>query len=367
MPAIAVPTSASERALLTRAVGQFRSLLGDAILRASVEVTPTMRSHDPGFDALLRTGKTRFALEVKTSTGTGPVLAAATRLSRITEALRPRGHIPLLAVPYMGNVGRGICRQHGVSWLDLAGNADITAPGLRISIEGKPNPNPRRGRPPSVFAPKSSRIVRWLLINSGKHVTQRELADHTGLDEGFTSRIVASLLSQGFIHRGTDAVVRAADPTALLDAWRAEYDFSRHTILRGHVPARQAGDTAGRLSAELRDRHGSKFALTGLAAAWQYSTVAAYRLTTAYLRYPPAQAFLDRLSFREAAEGANLWLVYPNDPGVFDGQRTADDLAFVHPIQAYLDLKGHPERSDEAAAELRTYIKHMFAEAKHAS
>lgn len=50
--------------------------------------------------------------------------------------------------------------------------------------------------------------------------------------------------------------------------------------------------------------------------------------------------------------GANVWLVVPKDVGVFHGQRKVEDIQCVHPVQVYLDLKGHPERATEAADEL---------------
>lgn len=63
------------------------------------------------------------------------------------------------------------------------------------------------------------------------------------------------------------------------------------------------------------------------------------------------------MGFREEARGANLWLVIPNDQGVFDGSDDISKIAHcVHPVQAYVDLKAHPERAQEAAAELRSRL-----------
>lgn len=47
------------------------------------------------------------------------------------------------------------------------------------------------------------------------------------------------------------------------------------------------------------------------------------------------------------------WLVVPKDAGVFHGSRDLDGLRCVHPVQAYLDLQGHPERSEEASESVR--------------
>jgi len=67
----------------------------------------------------------------------------------------------------------------------------------------------------------------------------------------------------------------------------------------------------------------------------------------------PSATLLAALSFREESRGANVWLVVPNDDGVFQGTQTKEELVCVHPVQVYLDLKGHPERSAEAADRLR--------------
>jgi hypothetical protein len=80
-----------------------------------------------------------------------------------------------------------------LSWIDLSGNAHIKAPRLLIHVEGRRNRFKNVGRPVNVFAPKSARIVRQLLIEPGKGYNQRELSQITGLDEGHTSRIVRRL------------------------------------------------------------------------------------------------------------------------------------------------------------------------------
>ena len=96
-----------------------------------------------------------------------------------------------------------------------------------------------------------------------------------------------------------------------------------------------------------------EYAATGLAAAWVLTRFAAFRLTTIYLANDPPPSLRKSLGFREDPRGANLWLVAPNDNGVFQGSIEKDGIQCVHPVQVYLDLKGHPERSAEAAERLR--------------
>jgi hypothetical protein len=73
------------------------------------------------------------------------------------------------------------------------------------------------------------------------------------------------------------------------------------------------------------------------------------------MQIPPAAA-RQALGFHEEQRGENVWLVVPNDEGVFDGAAEREGVRCVHPVQVYLDLKDHPERSTEAAEQLRAKI-----------
>ena len=261
--------------------------------------------------------------------------------------------IPLVTVPFMGPTGRERCAEYGISWLDLSGNARIVAPGLRVLIEGKPNRYKRRGRPSTAFAPRSSRIARWLLIHPTDPLTQRELANATGTDEGYTSRVVAKLDDEGLIVRDKTGAIRPRDPDLLLDAWLETYDFNKHEVMRGHVAAR-SGDTLLRQLSDRLNRASVQHAATGLAAAWSLGHFAGFRIASVFLRQEPSSDLLAGLSFREDDRGANVWLIVPNDDGVFHGASMRNGIHCVHPVQAYLDLHAHPERARDAARELRS-------------
>ena len=96
-----------------------------------------------------------------------------------------------------------------------------------------------------------------------------------------------------------------------------------------------------------------KYAATGLAAAWLLTKWAGFRTVTVYIDKAPDADLRKRLGFREEEQGANLWLTVPNDEGVFAGAAEHDGVRCVHPVQAYLDVKQHPERAAEAAERLR--------------
>ncbi len=252
----------------------------------------------------------------------------------------------------MSEVARRRCEEAELAWLDLSGNAWIHAPGLHIVVEGKPDRYKRRGRPSSAFAPKSSRIARWLLLHPDAPVTQRELARATDTAEGYTSRIVGKLEADGLIIRTDSGAITPRDPDLLLDAWSEDYRFSKHQILRGHVAARSGEALLGTLALVL-DQSSIDYAATGLAGAWLLDRFAGFRITTLYLADEPTPELLEALSFREEERGANVWLVVPNDEGVFHGASMIDAIRCAHPVQVYLDLSAHPERADDAAKQLR--------------
>ncbi len=305
-----------------------------------------------GTETLIDLGGARFVIEWKGSGAAAPVARAAEQVGRHAGGSRGRV-IPLVAVPFMGAAGRDRCEAASVNWLDLSGNARIVAPGLRVDIEGKPNRFKSRGRPSSAFAPKSSRIARWLLIHPEQSATQREIAKETDVGEGFTSRIVSKLEQDALVIRDPNGAIRVRDPDLLLDAWKEDYDFSKHRILRGHLPARTGDELLGTLAARLR-KEDIPYAATGLAAAWALTRFAAFRIVTLYVSEGPAHEVLSRFGLREEEQGENVWLVIPNDHGVFHGAGEHGDIRCVHPVQAYLDLAAHPERAKEAADELRS-------------
>jgi DNA-binding transcriptional regulator YhcF (GntR family) len=320
--------------------------------RVKVQRQPAAgRGKSAGVDMLVSAGKLLFAVECKAS-GQAASVAIAARSARESAELFGKKCIPLIAVPYMGEVGRRLSEEARVCWLDLSGNAHLVGPGLRVNIEGKPNLFKRPGRPRSVFAPKSARIARWLLMQPERALTQRELAKAVGLDEGFTSRIVRQLEEQRLVTREAGGAVKVADYDAMLDALREAYDFSKHHIVRGHIAARSSDEVVRSLANQFKQDK-LEYAATGLAAAWLLNQFAGFRLAVVYVKQMPSDEILQHIGFHEEARGENVWLIVPNDEGVFQGVAEQEGIFCAHPVQVYLDLQNHPERSTEAAEQLR--------------
>lgn len=310
---------------------------------------------------VLDAGARRFVVKFKADGSAAPISAAVRVVHAFAGKLGKKA-VPFVVTPFMGEVGRQLCAESGVSWMDLSGNAGIEAQGLRIQIQGQPNQFKRRGRPASVFAPKSARIAHWLLLHPERAFAQRELAQVVALGEGFISRIVRELEEQELVIREPSGAVRVRDYNVLLEAWREAYDFSKHHIIRGHIAARSSDEILRKLGDHFNAAH-LQYAVTGLAGAWLCTHFAGFRLVVFYVAQNPKQPMLQEVGFHEEQRGENVWLVVPNDAGVFLGASQRNGLMSVDPVQLYLDLKNHPERSAEAAEQLR---KEMLTRKSHA-
>ncbi|MFQ5792583.1 MAG: type IV toxin-antitoxin system AbiEi family antitoxin [Acidobacteriota bacterium] len=158
-----------------------------------------------------------------------------------------------------------------------------------------------------------------------------------------------------------DRSVRARNPSLLLDAWLEAYSFNRHEVVRGRMPVRSGPTHLGDLSRGLRSL-GAEHSVTGLAAAWLHTRFAEFRLVTVFLSKRMSSRNLSEIGFVETQSGANTWLVLPADDSVFWQSATKEGIPVVHPVQAYLDLKDHPERASEAAEELRRTVLDLSLE-----
>ena len=300
-----------------------------------------------GLDFAAEINGVRLIVEVKSRGDTASTLAGLRRL----EQAPPDGH-PLLVVPYMGATGASLCHERRVSWTDLSGNAHIVVPGVRIILRGFKNKFRTTGRPSNPFAPKSARVARELL-HAPSGLPQSELARRTGLGTGFVSRIVRRLSEDGLLQKDPDGVIVVPQPSALLEAWAERYSFGRQRMLKGHISARSSPELMHVLH-EALERAEISHAFTGLASAWARQEFARFRLVTLYSLPLPPEEILDPLRFRVGDRGANVYLVEPADPAVFQHLEHPKGLPCASALQTYLDLLELPERAAEAAAELRS-------------
>ncbi len=308
-------------------------------------------------DATIHIKDLVFIIEYKNSGDINSVKNGLRQLNNVTS--NKKSIIKTLVVPYMYELGRNYCNEANISWLDLSGNANITGPGIRIIIENQPNLFKRPGRTSNVFAPKASRVARFLLYNHPETFSQREISQKTGLGEGYVSKIVKSLENLDLIARDKKGHVAIQDPVELLDAWLEKYSFVKHNSIRGYIPARSGESLMQQINNSLSNK-GFDFVVSGMGAAWLYTHFASFRTITVYINESINNILLSSIDFSISDVGFNTIIASPNDQSIFWGRDEIEDIQCVHPIQAFLDLKGQPERAQEAMSELKNYLLRSY-------
>ena len=266
----------------------------------------------------------------------GDAAAADSALREVAElSLGPR-EVPLLVVPYLGSGGRQVCADAGASWMDLSGNADVDAPGVRILVKGEPRRFKKAPTRSNLFSPRGSRIAHVFLEEVDGWLTQREVVETTGVDKGLVSRRVRGLLEAELLE-GDGARFRPRDPGLLLDAWTEVYEAA------GPRAVLEVGPLEGeveRWAARIAGA-GYRVVVGGDAAARHHGAeLGGLGRETFYMEALPAPEVLEGLGLGvEAPSGVRL--VVPRDergPQVMAVRGGGSGLEIASSTFTYLDL-----------------------------
>jgi len=147
-------------------------------------------------------------------------------LGRI-KASHPAAEDVLLLTPYLTENLARKCVELGIPFLDGAGNAFLTGPGLRILHVGeRPKPDLAATLVPRPFRPYSSKglqvIFTLLSAPALTNATYRELAKAAGVARGTVGMVLKDLLEAGLVADlpGGRVIIHFQ---RLLEAWVANY------------------------------------------------------------------------------------------------------------------------------------------------
>ena len=260
--------------------------------------------------------------------------------------------VPVLVARYFSPQRRTMCRDEGICFIDLSGNAHITFKSFYVEKIGFPNkfPEERKGRNP--FSDKASLILRAIL-KGGEHLWGiRELAQATNLNPGYVSRMARELESRNYITR-VNSKLKLRDPEGILDDWVRNYNLRKNRTFGYFFMATSSTDVLERLRGlEIPDN--IDYALSVQAGANLVAPYAVFKEVHIYVGNKKALAYFEKqFNLSEAEQGANLVLMLPYyKHSVFYDSRIVQKLRVVSDIQLYLDLHGYPVRGLEQAEHL---------------
>lgn len=292
----------------------------------------------------------RIVVEVKTSGQPRLAREAANQLLRLRKVF-PDAYRVFMA-PYISPQAAEICAEEGVGYLDLAGNCLLAFGQVYIRREGIRNPFVQKRSLRSLYAPKSSRVLRVLMMHTSDWWKTQALADEAGVSLGQVSNVKKQLLDREWIVE-SDEGFRLTDPEALLQDWSEGYTYRKNTV-RDFYAMKDTGEVEISLAEVCRDL-GISYAFTGFSGARRVAPTVRGQRAMAYVS-AISKELLARVGLKEVPSGANASLMLPYDEGVYYEAKEVDGLKVVCPVQLYLDLKGFKGRGEEAAEAVRKQV-----------
>jgi len=266
---------------------------------------------------------------------------------------------PVLAMPYVSPRMAALCREHGWSWFDLAGNCYLEIPGaLLIDRSGQEPVRIDHQSGANLSSPEAGRVIRALLApeNAGRRWTQREMVAHfhrlapplAAPSLALVNKVVQHLRDQAFLEPLANRGFRVRDPEGLLQTWRQDYRFDRSQRRRyfSLLQGRALRDTLLALDAS---SHGSIAYAVFSAADIQAPHVRQPRVWL-YLAGDLEEQFRKKVEAKVVDSGENLVVLVTDDTGVFYHLDVGESrLPCTNAIQTYIDLVHAGGRGEEAA------------------
>lgn len=258
---------------------------------------------------------------------------------RVRSARSMGAHLPLLlTVPWLSERTQALLAEDDINYLDMTGNAllRIDNPPFFLQTSGaRRNPSPPERPGAKLRGVKASRVIR-LLLDVRPPYGVLEIADATGLNRGYVSRLLETLYREGLIERAPRGPVESVDVPALARRWAEGYDTFRTNSAERFIATVGLERLLGRLAEN--PALGTRAVITGSFAASRLAPIASPALLLIYDDLP--QALAVDLDLLPAEEGANVMLLKPFDPVVFNRTRIEEGLRYAAPSQIAVDCLG---------------------------
>jgi len=342
--------------LVERAAGVLRALIEQVPATKLEDIKFEQPCSDSRIDILARlnvSDRNRLLVcEVKKSGQPRHVRMALLQLRNYVAHLG-NDAIPVFIAPYLSPEAQALCREQGVGFLDLEGNARLVFSGVFIErlVASKPRAENRELK--SLFKPKSAQVLRVMLRDPRRPWRVTKLAEIAGVSLGHVSNVRSGLLDREWA-QVSEKGLSISEPAALLNAWRNQYEppagkrIAFYTILHG-----ASFEEAARRVLHAGPGKGQAVLASFSAAQW----LAPYGRTGTQYFYADNSGLEQlkiALRLSVSPKGENVVVTVPKELGIFqDTVEPAHGAVCTSPVQTYLDLTTAGERGQEAAEHLR--------------
>lgn len=300
--------------------------------------------------AEVRLGNLRKELIIEVKANGEPRIAKQA-ISQLRQIVRRRpGAYGVFAAPFIGERSRELCKSEGFGYVDLAGDSFLQFGSVLIDREGADSKSREQRGLRSILAPKATRVVRALLRSPDQLARITTLAKTCDMSPAGVYLVAELLESKGYVTREKDRSIRVTDPSRLLQDWAQNWTIDRNGVSRYFSFGRGSNDIIADL-AKSAQAQGIEYALTGLAGAYLVAPFVRSDEVWTYVK-GDSERLVKALDLRPVSSGANIVLLKPYDPGVFQGAREISGVRVVSDVQLYVDLLKFPGRGREQAEQV---------------
>jgi hypothetical protein len=264
------------------------------------------------------------------------------------------GCLGLVVTPWLSQRTQDLLAADNINYLDLTGNVllKLDNPALFIKTTGATRqPNRRPTSQARVRGPKAGRLVRFL-ADVRPPYNVKEIAEAAGLTSGYVSRLLDTLDSEAIVDRARRGRVETVDYEALLRRWAVYYDLLKRNKAKTFIAPAGATASASQL---VSLGSAGRYAVTGSFAATRLAPIAAPSLLAIYT--DDAESLASSLGLLPTDEGANVVLLKPFDPVVYERTTQENGLSYVAPSQATVDCLAGNGRMPAEGEALSTWMK----------
>lgn len=290
-----------------------------------------------------------LATEIKRSIEPRSILQATTQIETIIERSLPTA-TPVVAADYLSARSRQLLEDSGVSYIDTTGNIRIDAGSLFIQTQGaEKDPWPQDDNLQTLRGRGTARALR-AIVDTAPPFGVRKLATSTSSSPATISRVLELLEIEGLIARKPRGPLETINWQDIIRRWAQDYNQTTSNTASLFLAPRGIPFVETKLGSSRL-----LYAATGAFAAQRFNPIAPARTATIYVDDVVKAA--KRLDLQETDAGANVVLLEPYDPVVFDRTIERDGLRCVAPTQLAVDLLTGPGREPSQGEAILEWMK----------
>ena len=326
---------------------KFMEILSANELKKQVAVNN--RRADFEMNVKLKDGKRyRIIFEIKSVGQPRYVRSAVNQLQSFIN--NDKNSYGIVGAPYLSEESINICRDNNVGCVDLAGNCYIEFENIFIQVKGNPNLLVTTRQQKSLFATKSTRILRVLLCQPTKKWKISELAAEAQVSLGQASNVKKKLLDYEYVVEDESRKIALKNPDSLLKKWADNYSYRQNKIYNFY--SLDVSQQAEQRISEYCVLNNIQYAFTLTTGADIVNPFLRYKRVFLYLKPESINGVSRDLQWKSVETGPNITVLEPYDEGVLYGIQDIQKKRVVSDIQLYLDLRSYKERGEEAAEQI---------------